>query len=464
MNLRKVFVGVLSLALLLPAPALAQSFRAMLDNLQERSQERQAQVDLYVRALKRTDFPFAPDGAPMVASGRCAGMANCQVYKGERLADGRAGFRQLSQLEVYELAGISPGSAAMEELGRGYLEGQVGLNEAMTGEEDPSGKMATVFRYLNSSGQARQNAQDQIGREQPWMDPYAMMGAGGLMMLDTAEAMEDAEESLRTSADTAQQEADQRARLMQQLEPQGTETYGGVTAVRYGATGLDWPMEEVDGQQVTWNDASFWIDPERLVVLGHRFDGTMEADGQSRDFYLQVTNSDFRNPPGCGDMLEPYVQTMEMGGMLDDEQMAEMEEAKRQLEEFDRQMASMPAEQRQMMENMMGGQMETIRNMANGGAMTYVMETEEIICNPDLHALFAVPGMEDGVVPTADNLLVQIQTDLATLGYEPGNTNGVLDTMTQVAISQFQAEAGMTVTGEPSQAVATALRNAVAGQ
>ena len=464
MNSRHLLAGVFSVALLLPVPALAQSFREMLDNLEERSQERQAQVDLYVRALKRTEMPFAPGGAPMEARGRCTGMANCQVYKGERLADGRVVFRQLSQLEVAELAGISPGSAAMEELGRGYLEGQVGLNQAMTGEEDPSGKMATVFNYLNSSGQAREGAQAQIGREQPWMDPYALMGAGGLMMLDTAEAMEEAEESLRSGADTARQEADRRARLMQQLQPQGTEEYGGVPAARYGASDLGWPMEEVDGQQVTWNEASIWIDPERLVVLGHRFDGTMEADGQSRDFYLRVTNSDFRNPPGCGDMLEPYTQTMEMGGMLDDEQMAQMEEAKRQLEEFDRQMASMPADQRQMMENMMGGQMETIRNMANSGAMTYVMETEEIICNPDLHALFAVPGMEDGIIPTAGNLLVQIQTDLATLGYEPGNTNGVLDTMTQVAISQFQAEAGMTVTGEPSQALATALRNAVAGQ
>jgi hypothetical protein len=290
------------------------------------------------------------------------------------------------------------------------------------------------------------------------------MGSGGLMMLDTASAMEDAEESLRTGADTARREAAMSANLMRQLENQGMEEFGGARAARYCASDLNMPMEEVDGQQVTWDKACLWVDPERQVMLGHRFEGTMEAEGQTREFYLQVTNSDFRNPPGCGEMLEPYTQNMEMGGMLDDEQMAQMEEAKRQLEEFDRQMASMPASQRQMMENMMGGQMETIRNMANGGAMTYTMETEKILCNPDLHALFAVPGMEEGVIPTADNLLVQIQTDLVTLGYEPGNTDGVLDTMTQVAISQFQAETGLPVTGEPSQALANALRTAVAGQ
>jgi hypothetical protein len=464
MNIRNLLFAALFVALVQPVSSFAQSFGEMLENLEERSQERYSQIDHYVRTLKATWLPMAPDGAPLDAQGKCTGMANCQVYKVEQLADGRMGLRLLSQLEVAELAGISPGSAAMEELGRGYLEGQVGLNQAMTGEEDPSGKMATVYRYFNSTGSARASAKGQIDVEQPWMDPFAMMGSGGMMMLDTSKAMAEAEESLRTGADTAQREANQKANLLRQLQPQGTEVFGGVQASLYTAPNLNTPMQEVDGQRGTWNAARVWLDPDRLVLLGHRLEGTIEAEGETREFYVQVTNSDFRNPPGCGDMLEPYRQTMEMGGMLDDEQMAQMEEARQQLEEFEQQMASMPADQRRMMETMMGGQMETIRNMANGGAMIHTLETEEILCNPDLKALFAVPGMQEGNLPTADNLLVRIQTDLVTLGYEPGNTNGVLDVMTQVAISQFEAEAGLPVTGEPSQALADALRAAVAGQ
>ena len=61
----------------------------------------------------------------------------------------------------------------------------------------------------------------------------------------------------------------------------------------------------------------------------------------------------------------------------------------------------------------------------------------------------------------ADDLIRMIQKDLIALGYEPGNTVGVLDTMTQVAISQFEAEAGLSVTGEPSPEVANALSVAV---
>lgn len=49
---------------------------------------------------------------------------------------------------------------------------------------------------------------------------------------------------------------------------------------------------------------------------------------------------------------------------------------------------------------------------------------------------------------TTDNLTQSVQSHLQALGYSVGNTNGDLDTNTVVAISQFQAENGMEVTGE----------------
>jgi hypothetical protein len=49
-----------------------------------------------------------------------------------------------------------------------------------------------------------------------------------------------------------------------------------------------------------------------------------------------------------------------------------------------------------------------------------------------------------------DNLTQTTQKYLDALGYDPGNTDGAMDTMTTVAISQFQAEKGLDVTGEVS--------------
>jgi hypothetical protein len=49
---------------------------------------------------------------------------------------------------------------------------------------------------------------------------------------------------------------------------------------------------------------------------------------------------------------------------------------------------------------------------------------------------------------TTNNMTQSVQNHLQALGYDPGNTSGDLSTDTIIAISQFQAEKGMDVTGE----------------
>ena len=57
-------------------------------------------------------------------------------------------------------------------------------------------------------------------------------------------------------------------------------------------------------------------------------------------------------------------------------------------------------------------------------------------------------------VAFADELTQIIQKDLIMLGYDPGNIQGELSTETIVAISKFQAENSLEVTGEPSPQLA----------
>ena len=49
---------------------------------------------------------------------------------------------------------------------------------------------------------------------------------------------------------------------------------------------------------------------------------------------------------------------------------------------------------------------------------------------------------------SSDALTQSVQNNLKTLGYDPGNTNGETSMQTSIAISQFQAEKGLEVTGE----------------
>lgn len=61
----------------------------------------------------------------------------------------------------------------------------------------------------------------------------------------------------------------------------------------------------------------------------------------------------------------------------------------------------------------------------------------------------------------ADPELVKMaQKELTALGYEPGNVEGEMDTQTTVAVSKFQAEHNMEVTGEVTPQLVGALKAA----
>jgi peptidoglycan hydrolase-like protein with peptidoglycan-binding domain len=61
----------------------------------------------------------------------------------------------------------------------------------------------------------------------------------------------------------------------------------------------------------------------------------------------------------------------------------------------------------------------------------------------------------------ADELTAIIQQDLATLGYDPGNLDGEATMSTVVAVSKFQAEHDMEVTGEITPQLAGVIKAAI---
>jgi hypothetical protein len=65
---------------------------------------------------------------------------------------------------------------------------------------------------------------------------------------------------------------------------------------------------------------------------------------------------------------------------------------------------------------------------------------------------------------TADELTQMVQQDLVSLGYEPGATNGEMTTATIVAISKFQAEHDLQVTGEVTPQLAGVLKATIKKQ
>jgi hypothetical protein len=97
-------------------------------------------------------------------------------------------------------------------------------------------------------------------------------------------------------------------------------------------------------------------------------DGVMVTEGEKRPLTMTVTLEDYRTVEGMPHPWRTRIRAeglMEAGGASEEE----MEEARAQLAEFDRQMAEMSAEQRQMMQTMMGGKLDSLRRMIESGGL-----------------------------------------------------------------------------------------------
>jgi hypothetical protein len=308
---------------------------------------------------------------------------------------------------------------------------------------------------------------------------------------------------LRAGAEgEAQMEAEQAAipaeyaRNMQQMRDKmrvrGFSEWNGTPVVDIGADDLAFSQVS-NGQTVTCDSMQTLVDVAENVPLFFKMNCSVTEGGETRQMSIERESHDFQTGPGCGSYREPFRSVTRIAGVMTPEQEAQLAEASAQLEELEAQLASMPASQRQMMEDMMGPQLEMIRGMASGGGMEIVQEVTELRCNTGLPdpaeiADTLAGGMMPGVNTAAileqeraeiaakeeeqrtrnaaneselEEITRRIQVSLVELGYQPGNTDGVLDKATVVAISQFETVRGLPVTGQPSWELAGILGRAV---
>lgn len=99
------------------------------------------------------------------------------------------------------------------------------------------------------------------------------------------------------------------------------------------------------------------------------------------------------------------------------------------------------------LEQMTPEQQQMLRSFGLGGAQLPASAASQATGGA------AAPATAASAMPSAealysDDLTQMVQNHLAALGYDTGNTSGELSTETVIAISQFQAEQGIDVTGE----------------
>ena len=152
----------------------------------------------------------------------------------------------------------------------------------------------------------------------------------------------------------------------------------------------------------------------------------------------------------CGQMQTPEgfkeisMAEMMSGANASPDGAPQMNEAMQQVNEA---MKQLTPEQRQMMEQLgMGGMMQQAPASSPASPPS-----------PPAGATPARSAMPSSDELYSDNLTQMVQNHLAALGYDTGNTSGEMSLETTIAISQFQAERGLEVTGEVSPQLAGVL-------
>ena len=165
--------------------------------------------------------------------------------------------------------------------------------------------------------------------------------------------------------------------LAEQAQLVGTEQVDGRDAFHLVARDIN-RVEDIgmDGT-FTMNGIDVWVDTDKYVPLRMVMNGVMNTDGNDRPITMDILQQDYRDVPGSN-MYESYRQVMRMNGEMSDEMKAQMEQARAGLEEFEKQMASMPESQREMMMNMMGDQVEMMRKLAAGDGLEIITEVVSI--------------------------------------------------------------------------------------
>ena len=458
------------LAVSLPAGAYAQSAADIFAEMDSRKRASIAEIRDMTR-LKQV-----------------AGMCTLEYLEKETTesTDGRGSVDYLRLVPITEVSQRNSPDSAIANMSAEDLD-----RTALV-MEDAGAQMSTVFKSEAAGANLPGGIVPMLMNpppNEPWLsaDPADMGGMYATMFRGAAEGKrQDAAEELRVEQEA---KADPFAAVARNTKMTGREKINGRPALKLITEGLN-NRQTTDGGEFVLQTMHLWVDADHYVPLKFQVDGIATQNGESRKVSIGREDLDFQTYPGCGDVREPSKSIMRMAGIMSPEEQAQMAEASAKMAEFEQQMASMPAAQKEMIMRQMGPQLEMMRGMASGKGIEMVTELKAMRCNTGAPANneyavslpmnmgsgcdgFQSPGSIMGgmgagagasssdTVAVDTGLVRMIQLDLARLGYETGEADGVLSRPTVVAITQFEAANGLEVTGRATPQLAGRLQAAV---
>lgn len=169
--------------------------------------------------------------------------------------------------------------------------------------------------------------------------------------------------------------------FMESAQLVGEEPIDGKAAWQLRADDVE-RSQALSTEEVSITSMTMWLSKDDYLPVKMRMEGTTTVEEQARPVTIEMSASDFRQVPGSK-LLEPFRRVVSISGItagIDDEQIAE---ARRAMDEFEKQLASMPESQREMMKSMMGPQLDQLRNLAQSGSIQSEILIESITPNPE---------------------------------------------------------------------------------
>jgi len=231
-----------------------------------------------------------------------------------------------------------------------------------------------LSREINNSGLPVSSLMVPGSYDEPWASPDPRVMTGSMALFVRAAASGD---TPNTDVATT---TDQLNLLMDDARLLGTETVEGRPAFHIRADDVNYTQAS-DGAEFIVNDVSLWVDQDQYVPLRVRMDGMANMNGQPQEMFMEILSLDYEQ---VGPLYESMRQVMRMGGVLTPEQQAQMAEAQQQIQEMEQQLAGLSGAQRAMMENMIGPQLQMLRQMANNGTMEFETRIDRIRVNAGL--------------------------------------------------------------------------------
>lgn len=162
----------------------------------------------------------------------------------------------------------------------------------------------------------------------------------------------------------------------------GEESIDGTPAWHVRSDGVG-KSATINGDSVTMNSVSLWLSKDDYTTLKYRLEGEARNAKGARPVTIESLQKDFRTVPGT-DLRQPFRRLASVSGLMQGTGSAQVAEARARLEEMEAQLASMPPSQRKMMEERMGPQLETMRQLARSGAIETEILIRTITPNPEV--------------------------------------------------------------------------------